>query len=122
MAQYYALKGLVKECVGVLSTLAYMGNKTSDKAAEAFSRGMNRLPGFGLTHTIMKPTECNLSIVQNALDRLILTAPNLKKQILEACVACIVADGKVTVEEGELIRAIGDALDCPIPPFVQGQS
>ena len=31
-------------------------------------------------------------------------------------------DGIVTVEEAELVRAIGDSLDTPIPPLLPGQS
>jgi hypothetical protein len=31
------------------------------------------------------------------------------------------ADDEVTDREAELIRAIGDALDCPVPPFVQSK-
>jgi hypothetical protein len=43
--------------------------------------------------------------------------PPLKRQILSACAACIGADGRVTVEEGELLRAVADALGCPVPPL-----
>jgi hypothetical protein len=42
----------------------------------------------------------------------------LKKSVLEACAACIAADVRVTVEEGELLRVIADALDCPMPPLI----
>jgi hypothetical protein len=38
-----------------------------------------------------------------------------------ACAATVMADDKVTDREAELIRAIGDALDCPVPPFVQSE-
>ena len=44
-------------------------------------------------------------------------APPLKRQILNACAACIGADGRVTLEEGELLRAVADALGCPVPPL-----
>jgi hypothetical protein len=43
--------------------------------------------------------------------------PPLKGRILAARAACIGADGKVTLEEGELLRAIADSLDCPVPPL-----
>ena len=45
-------------------------------------------------------------------------APRLKKRVLEACAACIGANGLVTTEEGELLRAVADALDCPMPPLM----
>ncbi len=34
---------------------------------------------------------------------------------------CINADGVVTPEEAELLRAIASLLDCPIPPLLNQQ-
>jgi hypothetical protein len=42
----------------------------------------------------------------------------LKKRVLEACAGCVARDGHATLEELELFRAVADALDCPIPPFL----
>ena len=53
-----------------------------------------------------------------ALRTLDLASKPLKKQILLACAATVGADGRVTVEEGELLRAISDSLDCPMPPLL----
>jgi hypothetical protein len=36
--------------------------------------------------------------------------------MLDAVVACIAADGKMTIEENELLRAVAAALACPLPP------
>jgi hypothetical protein len=47
--------------------------------------------------------------------------PQGKKRLLEAATACVVADRRVTVAEAELLRAIADSLDCPVPPFLPGQ-
>ena len=33
----------------------------------------------------------------------------------------IASDGRVTIAEGELLRAISDSLGCPMPPFLPGQ-
>ena len=48
-------------------------------------------------------------------------APALKRSLMLACAATVMADDDVTDREAELIRAIGDALDCPVPPFVQSR-
>ncbi|MHC5542804.1 hypothetical protein ACYOEI_31650, partial [Singulisphaera rosea] len=61
----------------------------------------------------------NIPEIDAALGRLAAGSPTLKKQILEACAACIGADGRVTVEEGEMLRAISDSLGCPMPPLLQ---
>jgi uncharacterized tellurite resistance protein B-like protein len=39
--------------------------------------------------------------------------------LIEACVYTVGADGVMLESEAELLRAVADTLDCPIPPFVQ---
>ena len=39
----------------------------------------------------------------------------LKRGVIAAATACIAADGKVTLEESELLRAVAAALACPLP-------
>ena len=43
----------------------------------------------------------------------------LKRNILLACAHCVAADRSVDVREMELLRAIADTLESPIPPFVE---
>ena len=52
-----------------------------------------------------------------ALDSLGQMKPLQKPALLKACATCINADGRVTVAEMELFRAIADTLDCPMPPL-----
>ncbi len=40
-----------------------------------------------------------------------------KRLLVEAVAACIVYDRRVTIVEAELLRAICDSLNCPMPPF-----
>jgi hypothetical protein len=42
----------------------------------------------------------------------------VKKRVLEACAVAVTANDEVTVEEAELLRAVADSLDCPVPPLV----
>jgi hypothetical protein len=53
-----------------------------------------------------------------ALDRLAQASPEVKKTILAACGAAVMSDGKVNDTQFELLRAISDTADCPLPPFV----
>ena len=50
--------------------------------------------------------------------KLLRNPPRLKRKVLAACTTCIAYDGKVTIEEAELLRAIADSLDCPLPPLL----
>ena len=45
--------------------------------------------------------------------------PQIKKNLIEACVHVVGADGLIQEREAELLRAIADTLDCPMSPFVQ---
>jgi uncharacterized tellurite resistance protein B-like protein len=53
-----------------------------------------------------------------ALGRLVLSVPQIKKNVLNACAETVAADGLLQAAEAELLRAIADSLDCPIPPFI----
>jgi hypothetical protein len=60
-----------------------------------------------------------LAKVDEVLTRLAGYHDPLKRNILMACGKTVVANGHVNEREAELIRAIADALGCPMPPFVQ---
>jgi uncharacterized tellurite resistance protein B-like protein len=55
--------------------------------------------------------------IDSALDRLNVTVPIIKKNLLDACAQVIGADGVILETEAELIRAVADSLDCPMPPM-----
>ena len=115
--QYYSLKPLLPMCADLLSCLAYSGTRDVAAAQTAFALAAARLPdGAGLT---LRPLEqCGIATVGHALDQLAAAAPRLKKSILDACVTCVLADREVTVSEAQLLRAVADSLDCPIPPIM----
>ncbi|MCZ7651860.1 MAG: hypothetical protein M5U13_12150 [Thermoanaerobaculia bacterium] len=43
--------------------------------------------------------------------------PAGKRALLAAAAATVAADREATAEESELLRAIADALGCPLPPL-----
>ena len=100
----------------VLGVLAHIGSAQPSDAARAFRPGD---PGAGLAGVdpSLPPRDLDLRTLDRALDELDAAAPPLKRRILAACAACIGADGQVTLEEGELLRAIADSLGCPVPPL-----
>jgi hypothetical protein len=102
----------------VLSALAYAGESTSEGAARAFAAGVHALGRPGVQLGLAPPGTVGLSEIDAALEVLAMAAPQLKKQILQACAACICVDGTVTIEEGELLRAVSDSLGCPMPPLI----
>jgi uncharacterized tellurite resistance protein B-like protein len=67
---------------------------------------------------LLPPADCGLSQINEALDRLALAAPQIKKNLLAACIHVVGADGVIQENEAELLRGIAETLDCPLPPFV----
>ena len=103
---------------GLLSTLAQWGTSDEAQARRAFDLGAKMLPGKGARIDFLPRQKCGLQALDEGLDRLSGVGPAIKKSLLQACAACIAADGKATVEEAEILRVISDGLDCPMPPLV----
>src|SRR5262249_23129464 len=108
---------LIEPTALVLSALARLGDASPDAAAHAFEQGAAALGWSGARLELAPPDALGLRAVDHALGTLATAAPQLKKAILEACTACILSDGQVTVPEGELLRAISYCLGCPMPPM-----
>ena len=116
--RYYSLRPMVEQCALLLSILSYAGKDRAD-AAKAFGAGASQLRLSGLTPLSMK--KCRFSALDAALDHLAEVGPREKRKLLAACAATIAADQDVSVRQGELLRAIADALGCPMPPLLPGQ-
>lgn len=116
--QYYALKPLLPDCEILLSALANVGNETPDGAARAFRAGVSRLGSEAANLTLQPLANTNLTRIDAALDRLVTVSLPLKKQLLDACAEAVAEDGLVSARETELLRAISDSLDCPLPPVL----
>jgi Zn-dependent protease with chaperone function len=117
VVQYYALKPLIPDCVVVLSAIAYAGQTEPADIAKAFNLGAAQL---GLPDGTIQPdpSSYDLNKIDAALNHLNQAAPQIKKAVLNACATTVAADGVIQENEAELLRAIADTLDCPIPPFV----
>lgn len=115
--QYYSSKPLAPDAEILLSALAYVGQSDAPKIAAAFAKGAPYVRTEA--QLTLRPRErCGLRDINSALDRLGIAAPQIKKNVLDACVHVVGADGVIQEHEAELLRAIAEALDCPMPPFV----
>jgi len=118
--QYYTLKPLVPDCAVVLSALANVGSSDAAEIQKAFEQGAPylRAPDDGELNLLPRE-QCGVTQLDAALNRLAQAVPIIKKNLLEACIHTVGADGVILESEAELLRAIADTLDCPMPPFVQ---
>jgi hypothetical protein len=113
---YYGLQQLGEQCSVLLSALA-RASQHDDEVA--FRAGAAHLPDVALR--LLPREECSLESLDQSLRQLAEVAPKVRARLVDACAACITADGKVNIGEGELLRAICDMLDCPMPPLLPGQ-
>ncbi len=117
--QYYALQPLVPDCAVLLSELAHVGQDDPVRAQAAFKQGAEMLANAAQVEILfLSGEDCGLARVDAALDRLSQAAPQIKKNVLNACAQTVAADGLISEGEAELLRAIADALDCPLPPVL----
>jgi len=118
--QYYALKPLGGDCAVLLSTLAHAGNERLEDAQAAFQQGAGPLCYAARMELSLLPRDnCGLDNFDAALTRFSQAAPQIKKSILTAAAQTVATDGVILEIEAELLRAIADTLDCPIPPFLK---
>ncbi len=116
--KFTALAQLAGPLSNMLSTLAHSGARDQDEAARAFQLGIVPLSEAAARVQLLPRDRCSLKLLDAALDQMAATTPEIKKRVIEASAATIAADGRVTVQEGELLRVIADALDCPMPPLL----
>jgi Zn-dependent protease with chaperone function len=122
VTQFYALHPLARDCGVLLSATAYAGQENATELSAAFAKGADYLSQAARCEIpLLPPDECDLSDMDAAFERLSQAVPQIKKNLLGACARTIAADGVIQQGEAELLRAIADALDCPVPPFVQSQ-
>jgi Zn-dependent protease with chaperone function len=109
------LKDCARECRILLAALTQTGHGTQDEASAAFAAGMRELDFANLELEWNNPPD--IAVLEQTLDKLKNLRPLQKPRLLKAMVQCIQHDGKVSSEEGELLRAVAAVLDCPVPPL-----
>ncbi|MGB8332645.1 MAG: M48 family metallopeptidase [Polyangiales bacterium] len=119
--RFRSLKVLLPDARILIATLARAGSRTEEQTKRAFRSGMQMLDLMRSAAEILPSGQCTLASVDRALTRYDGATPALKRNLMLACAATVMADDEITDREAELIRAIGDALDCPVPPFVQSR-
>lgn len=117
--RYDNIEKLEKHCTVLLAALAYAGAESDAQAQQAFAQGMVELD-FTAAGLPGKRKAALLEI-DKALAELNSLTPLQKPRLIKACARCVVADEKILAQEVELVRAIADSLDVPLPPRLAGQ-
>jgi Zn-dependent protease with chaperone function/uncharacterized tellurite resistance protein B-like protein len=112
--QHKNLKSVKGHCEVLLSMLAYADKNATVSPDDAFTVGQKSIE---LEIQLLKKSDLSFKKLNQALDTLTNLHPLRKPKLLKACIKTITADQMVSVVETELLRAIADTLDCPIPPI-----
>lgn len=114
---FSSLDPIQSETAELLSAVAHFGHPSLERAQHAFERGREKLSLKGEKISLLSKETTKIEALAKALEKLTATSMKVRETLLEACAACIIADEEVTVEESELLRAIADAFDAPMPPL-----
>lgn len=112
-----SLGSLGAEVAVVLSAVARAGSGRGADAA--FQAGAARLPAAARGIRLLDAGEVDLARVDAALTALEDTTPAARRMVLEACAAAAGEDGAIERAEAELLRAIAEGLDAPMPPVLR---
>jgi Zn-dependent protease with chaperone function len=110
---------LIDAAASVRTLLAILAQHGADEAAAsraAYSAGLSiALPGVDGTPPQLDAWPLALGA---ALGRLSELRPLEKKRLIDGLTRCITYDGKLSIEEGELLRTVCAVLNCPLPPLL----
>jgi Zn-dependent protease with chaperone function len=117
--RYYKLEPMTDPCSILLSTVAHIGQSAA-KAADAFAVAAKTLPELKQLR-FQSRGESGLTPLRQALKTLATVHPKQLNRLMDACEVAICFDGRIKLQEVELLRGISDLLHCPIPPLLPGQ-
>ena len=114
--QFRSIVPLLPDAEVLLSALA---NADADRHEAAFQAGLAVLGKSAGAFPMSRHETVNLVDFDKALDRVAEAGLAVKKEFLAACGAVVMHDGCVNDTQFELLRAMADTIDCPIPPSVK---
>jgi Zn-dependent protease with chaperone function len=118
VVRFHSLQPLLPDILAILSTLARAGHEDPSEILKAFQSGTAQLNITGMELALPPEPPRGSGGMHQALERCAQALPVLKKNILYACAHTVAADNRIQEKEGELLRAVAESLDCPLPPFL----
>jgi Zn-dependent protease with chaperone function len=99
----------------VLSALAHAGaGADADAAQQAFAHGRTAL-ALPVPIELLPPPHCGMQALERAIDELATVSPLGKRNLVTACAEAAAADGRLAADEVDLVRALAELWDCPVP-------
>ena len=113
------MRKIEKACDVLFSALASVG-RDADDAAHGFESAIEAVTEGkqDRDRKCIPKTQWTFADLDAALTRIAHANAKLRKKVIQGCAACVIHDGLITLEEGELLRAFAISLSCPMPPLV----
>ncbi len=107
-----------RELEVVLSALAWAEGRGEEEAAAAFAAGADAVAGELSDLSLRSRKAVGLQELDEALERLERGSLDVRRKALGACARVVLVDEAVQVEEVELLRAVAESLELPLPPLL----
>ncbi len=119
-----SIKAVREDCQRLLSAVALSSTDDLKQAEQRYTQAWDSLdihPALPFIEDALEDT----SLLDRSLKRANYIYPLKKPRLIKACCLCLQGDNSQEhdhAESIELIRAIGNGLDTPIPPMLSGQT
>ena len=90
--------------------------KLSDAPEAAYQKAIKAAEIHGLLDNIETKTD-DFKMLDKVFDFLAQANSEIKHKVLDGCIAAILHDGKITQDEGVLLRAFCLSMEIPLPPL-----
>ena len=114
-AKYGHFKPLADECCMVLAAVVYSGDEDPGLVKSAFAAAVNVLE---ISVDLPEKGALNGFALSQALKKIKQLKPLIKPKFLKALALAVQHDGVIETEEMEVVRAIAESIDCPMPPIL----
>lgn len=98
------------------STVFAFFAKLSDNPEAAYQKATNTSDIHGLLSNIETKKD-DFKMLDKVFDFLAKANTEIKQKVLDGCIAAILHDGKITEDEGVLLRAFCLSMEIPLPPL-----
>jgi Zn-dependent protease with chaperone function len=115
--QTHSFQPLREDVQLVLSAIAHSGAASPAEAEASFRAAAERLPAMPRPLALQRPEAIDLPRMDRALQRLEGSALGIRRRLVDACAHAAAFDGRVLPAEAETLRAVAEALGCPLPPI-----
>ena len=106
--------------IDLIRIVADQGNDDGNASEHAYQAGISSFGKWAAERNNKKTDDRQtVAVLDQSLDTLRQMNLAGRKSLLQAVSNTISHDGKLTLREAELLRAVCASLDCPLPPILQ---